>query len=170
MINFKINYKIKIIFIVFLLTFVFSCAYGPQQEKKSTLNYLNGEHYQSRANALIPIQIGNFISPVPVPFVVERIEKNTVIKGVAFLRQVDQFGNYDLPIRFQKIILLKENITICETTSNNEGFFSFSAPLNNGIYTIKLSNDKFNIEKNINVNSYSLEKVELIANKRPFQK
>ncbi|MBF0363180.1 MAG: hypothetical protein HQK49_19315 [Oligoflexia bacterium] len=154
-----------IMFLMFLLSIIIvSCAYGPKQEKKSPLNYLNGEHYQSRV--AVPVPIAGV--PVPIPVVVERIEKNTVINGNVFLRNSDQFGDSDYPIRFQKILLQKDSVTLAETTTNNDGAFSFSTPLANGTYTLVMANEKYTIEKKINVNiqSYSSEKVEMIARKR----
>lgn len=139
--------------LLLLIYIVTSCTYGPTQEKKSSLNYLNGEHYRS------------VVTGLGAPIVIERVEKNTVIKGECFFSKSDNFGQYEYPIKFQKILLNDDKITIGEATTDDKGRFVFTLPLVNGSYTLLIVGDGYRLEKKINITGYALDGVKIVINK-----
>lgn len=126
--------------IIILTCVLSSCAYGPAQEKKSPLNYLNGEHYDQSVN----------INSLPV--LGKQKEKDTIISGK--LEMDDAFSR--LPNKVE-LALVSNGKTILTSHTNAAGIFSFQGNLINGKYLLKASSSQFSGEKLIDVDAYKVD-------------
>ena len=125
--------------LLFFCLFTVSCAIGPDSERKSKLNYLSGEHYESTVN------MGGV-----VPIVVQSKKVNTTIAGTVLLNEYN-------PLKFTTLLLQNNNKTILETRTDNKGLFKFNGYLENGEYVIKTYMEKYALEKTIKVDKYKIE-------------
>jgi len=140
----------KDFFLFFILSFcISSCVYGPETEKKSIFNYLNGKHYRQPA----------FAEAVRLPVFKEQIV-NTSIKGRILL------SNFTIPVKFEELILVKNEDVVLETTSGYDGSFHFFGALPNGKYKIKVKSEKYFGEKKVLVDRYDISNVIFLIEKR----
>lgn len=122
-----------------------SCTVGPDYERKSRLNYLSGEHYESRS------RVG------PVPLILEGKNVKTVIEGAITVNEYT-------PLRFTRLLLQKDNQTILETTTSQNGLFEFTDYLPNGNYLIKIDSPTLRWEEEIKVDKYELKNLHFNIN------
>jgi len=133
----------------FMILGLCDCIHGPKTEKKSPLNYLNGDHYQEEGR----------IFSVPV---LERKTVLTKIRGqVMFdLKPVGE------PLRFQKIGLYLGENKIFETTSDQYGRFEFRESIANGSYRLILMSEKYQGSTPLEVTKYEIGGIELIVTRK----
>lgn len=138
-----------LIIFTFLLS---SCVYGPKSERKSPLNYLSGDHYETSRTGS-----DQYIIPV-----VKKKEKPTRIEGAVSVKA----GMFATPLRHLNLVLLKPNGTqVHEFSTDSEGKFSFSAHLKNGSYQLKIKSEKYSGSLSFEVKSYEVSNLSLIASK-----
>jgi hypothetical protein len=126
-----------------------SCAYGPTQEKKSSLNYFNGEHYEQSA----------IIFGVPV---LERKTKETVISGK--IQMDDPFAKLPADV---ELSLISDDKKILTTHAHNFGSFEFQGIISNGAYSLKAIASHLSGEILININSYKITDVIIVMHSIP---
>jgi hypothetical protein len=137
----------KQIWIVVLISILSACVTDTEStEKKSALNYLNGEHYQATS----------FIGPVPVG--IERRMVSTKISGQAFIMRT---GIYQPPLRDSVVVLMEGNSELQREDTDHNGHFEFVLDLASGSYTIRADASPYVGEVNIKVDSYEVRKVVL---------
>ena len=130
----------------------FSCASGPETEKKSPLNYLSGEHYDANVTSGV------------VPIHLKRKKKYTSLSGNCFFQIKND--DYKYPVKFQKLRLLKDGKEISSTTTSNNGDFKISSHLENGRYELVLDTAKYEGKMVIEVSQYEHQDIPLKVNKR----
>ncbi|MGE3973503.1 MAG: hypothetical protein AB7F59_03145 [Bdellovibrionales bacterium] len=133
------------LFVIFLLA-LSACARGPKTEKKSPLNYANGEHYQQTANIL----------GVPV---LERVEKQTKIKGQVIVKGQP----FNTPLRFQKMALKNKDNVVLKTSTNSEGIFEFTGEIPNGFYRVELVSERYKAAAEVHVTAYENKDLLLVV-------
>ena len=127
--------------IPFLLS---ACVYGPKAERKSPLNYLNGEHYEQSPEFA-------FKNPAPI---LKRKDKETEIKGIV------QLDAKPLPQPINRAtVTLKDSSgkKIADTTTNVNGGFKLHAKIHNGRYSLEVSSRKYYDKKYFTVDKYNIE-------------
>lgn len=144
--------KMAYFFIVNII--LVGCVYGPKQERKSPLNYLNGEHYEvneyTAGNQLV----------LPVA---KKKAKATHIRGALFVKE----GILPVPLKFQVLVLTnKDGEILAETTSDSSGQFQFSEVLKNGDYLIQIQADKYEAKFPIDVQAYEINDLIVEAHRR----
>jgi hypothetical protein len=119
----------------FLLPFTLTigCVTGPEAERKSALNYLNGEHYSAAGTQIL-------VDPAPAfPALftpLKRKEKKTVISGTVVLAT----ESIPLPLRGVKVELFDEQQKlIAEALTQVDGRFEIAEFIANGSYTLHAS-------------------------------
>ena len=143
---------VRIFKCIILLIGCFSCATGPKAEKKSPLNYLSGDHYDSDiTSGVLPIRI-------------ERKRKNTSLSGDCFFQRAQDDFKY--PAKFQRIILLKEQKEVASSSTDGNGHFEINSYLKNGEYELALDSVKYRGKKRIDISKYSHEKISLEVSKK----
>lgn len=137
-----------------LIVLLFSACsvIGPQTEKKSSLNYLSGEHYKAKST------LGGVI-----PVVVERVKKDTVINGNCFFRLAND--NFKYPVKFQKIGIFKGTKQVGYINTDTHGKFSLHSYLVNGTYTLKIISSHYLGEASVKVSSYMINNIDLLVSK-----
>jgi len=141
-------------FALFALSLFFcSCVYGPKDEKKSTLNLLNGEHYTQ------PIDEPKTYIPV-VPHV-QRVPKNTKISGAVFFKG----DPLNYPANGVQVSLLEKDHTVTKVMTGAGGQFLISQKLADGRYLLRAENGKKKTELKIQVKGYEVQKLMLILEK-----
>ncbi len=128
-----------------------SCASGPKSEKKSSLNYLSGDHYQSDVTA------GS------IPLSVKRVRKNTTLSGKCFFKQGDGFK---YPVKFVRINILEDGRTLGSTTTDGSGNFTLSSYLENGAYQLSVDSKKYRGSIPVKVEKYEYKGLELVVKKQ----
>jgi hypothetical protein len=146
-----------------------SCAYGPQTEKKLKLNYLSGEHYEGKGPTMTDV---SKIKALPeavaipeleaVPLIYKRKQVPTVISGTVM---VSEFK----PLKFKPLLLIQGDKTILKTKTDNHGAFKFSGSLLNGEYKIIVDTESHEGEKNIVVDTYVIEHVNMSVHEKPVK-
>lgn len=140
--------KLKLLSLFFILN---ACAYGPTQEKKSPLNYLNGEHYEQSAN----------IFGVPV---IERKTKNTKISGK--IQMDDPFAKLS---HETQLSLISNSQIISTVQANTSGSFQFQGTFPNGDYLIRATAPLLSGEVSIKVNDYDIKDILVVMYKSQKQ-
>ena len=144
----RITLNIFIITLAFLFS---SCAYGPKTERKSPLNHLNGEHYQTPTVKVIsPLLIlRNKRKDKP-----SKIEGAVVVKGELF----------DSPLRYIQIgFFNKDNQQLFTTTTDNAGNFSHESVVKNGTYKLRILGSKYKGEIKVIIESYTVKELKIFA-------
>jgi|GEM_PF-2094146 len=139
--------------LAFLLlgTLISSCVYGPKAERKTTLSYLNGENYETTAQA------GSDAAVIPI---VKRKEKATQIDGVVLTGE----GVAATPVKNLSVTFYDAKKKVLKNIFTDEdGRFSFSTQLKNGEYLAKITDDKYAGQTTIDVNSYKPEAIVIKA-------
>src|SRR5688500_4108108 len=90
-----------------------SCVYQ-DKSPSSPLEYLNGEKYQAKA----PAHIG----PIPIG-PVERVDNDTSISGMASAESSSSL--YSQPVRFERVVILKGDQLLAESSTDEHGKFQF---------------------------------------------
>lgn len=130
--------------ILVLLLSLSACAYGPKTEKKSPLNVLNGENYQTAPDGTVDR---------PVIPIVKRKERTTEVQGKVMLAA----GLGAVPVQGVAIGLFAEDgKMLANTTSGIGGEFALKAPVKNGVYKLKTIDDKYSGNYPVAVESYSV--------------
>ncbi len=75
-------------------------------------------------------------------------------------------SNFTIPVKFEEIILIKNEDIVLETTSDHNGNFHFLGKLANGEYKIKVKSEKYFGEKKILVDRYEILNVIFLVEKR----
>lgn len=133
----------KLISLFTLGALLSSCVYGPKAERKSTLNYLNGENYETTAQA------GGDAAVIPI---VKRKEKLTHISGVVLIGD----GVAATPVKNLSITLYDAKKKVLKNVYTDEdGKFTIADELKNGEYLAKITDDKYAGQTIIDVNSYN---------------
>jgi hypothetical protein len=130
--------------IIIFTLIVSSCAYGPTQEKKSALNYLNGEHYDRSA----------VIFGVPV---IERKTKETVISGR--IQMDDPFAK--IPGDVQLSLMSGEKI-ISTAHAGKSGIFKLQGVFSDGDYLLKAISTSLAGVVSLKINSYQMNDVLIV--------
>ncbi len=120
------------------------CAYGPKTEKKSPLNVLNGENYQTgpagTTNQLV----------VPI---VKRKHRSTEVQGKVMM----QAGLGAVPVQGVEIGLFADDgKMLANGTSGVGGEFVLQVPVKNGVYKLKTIGTKYTGQYPVAVQSYSV--------------
>lgn len=122
---------------------------GESTEPKSKWNYLNGEHYQSVG------QVG------PVPVVIEKRAKPTLISGRTVLTQSSQY--YERPLKDIELVLLRGDVVLARSRTDEKGQFSFAGDFANGHYDITLDSKHYRGQWRIQVKDYEMKNLTLRA-------
>ena len=146
-----------------------ACAYGPETEKKSMLNYLSGEHYEASGPTVADVPVVKELDEVKdvplvegVPLLYKRKAVSTVIRGRAMVSEFQ-------PLKFKALELRQQDTVLLTTTSDHLGVFRFSAILPSGLYIIRVGVDEYPCERQIKVESYLLENIELRCDQPPAE-
>ena len=125
---------------VCLILFLISCVSGPETEKKSPLNYLNGEHYEAGGVTLggIPLSVRRRVVPV-------------TIKGHVVVSK----ENFETRSRWTRLALFKDDVLVTRFQSDEKGRFMVKRDLPSGSYEIRPVDDKkYTGNQLLLVNSY----------------
>lgn len=122
------------------------CVVGPESDRKSRLNYLNGEHY--RADVVLH----------GVPVLIERRTVNTRISGHAVVKG-SRF--HEPTLRFEELVLYSDAIEVSRTRTDEHGAFAFCEGLKTGTYRIAPADERYRGEVAVVVDSYIEENVVL---------
>ncbi len=135
-------------------TFTFmACVYGPKTEKKSSLDYLHGENYESSAQGP---------DHVVVP-IIKTKERHTHIRGMVVISEIDA---PEIPLRFVGLtVFSKDEQRLASASSDSDGKFTLNGVLANGTYSLRVESSKYNGEAKIEINSYDLNNVIVRAHK-----
>lgn len=122
------------------------CAVGPESDRRSRLNYLNGEHYRAQV----------LVSGIPVLIerraVLTHITGHAVVKGSRF---------HEPALRFEELVLYSDTIEVSRTRTDQHGAFGFSQELEDGTYRIAPADVRYRGEVAVVVDSYHEENVVL---------
>ena len=122
------------------------CVVGSKSDRKSRLNYLNGEHY--RADVVVS----------GVPVLIERRAVNTHISGHAVVKG-SRF--HEPALRFEELVLYSDAIEVSRTRTDQHGAFAFCEGLEAGTYRIAPADERYRGEVAVVVDSYREENVVL---------
>ncbi len=141
------RFSMKLIVLSLLSLTLGACAFGPKNEKKSKLNYLNGKHYQKQGSVL------------GVPFL-KREGVATHISGQLQLKT----SSLPLPLANKTLILKNENHKeVSRTQTKSDGSFSFHETINNGVYFIESMGSNYKLNQKINIHKYKIDNLSLEA-------
>ena len=143
----------KISLIVLAMVYLAACVTG-EGERKSPLNVLNADHYQSAP------MVGYDGVVIPI---LKRKDKLTTVSG----RLVVGEALNEVPLKFQKIQILKGKNTMSEITTDANGNFVFNAALANGKYSLFLPSKKYIANASIEVQSYEIKNLVVQAKPLP---
>lgn len=139
--------KYGLLSIFILLT---SCVHGPKAERKSVLNYLNGQHYSQSANVL----------GVPV------IQRQSVVTTVSGTVLFDA-GGLPFPVKNQHILILNAKGTaVAAAFTADDGSFQLRGILENGTYRLYLNSTKYEGELRFRVDSYQISGLRIHASEK----
>ncbi len=125
------------------------CVYGPKAERKTPLDYLNGENYETSATG--------GIDHVVVPLI-KRKEKSSRITG----RVLQGEGISQIPLRNLRLgLFAREGSMIQEATTDNSGNFVFVGVFHNGQYRIQILSTKYVAEQSFDLTSYAVDNLVL---------
>lgn len=139
----------KLIYVT-LFTFLIcaGCVTGPDAERKSPLNYLNGEHYSANSAAV-------HSGPAAIP-VLKRKSKATTIKGMVHLLS----DTIPQPIKGAKVSIIdSKGESLASTISRADGRFEIQETLDNGMYYIVASFKGIENKQQMSVSSYLIENI-----------
>jgi hypothetical protein len=135
------------------MTSLAACVYGPKTDKKSTLDYLHGENYETSAQGP---------DHVVVP-IIKTKERHTHIQGAVVIGESD---TPEIPLRFVGLtVFSKENQRMASTSTDSDGKFSLGGVLANGTYTLRIESSKYRGELMVEINSYDVKDITVRAQK-----
>lgn len=138
----------KFLLLITSLFFVGSCMQGPKTEKKSKLNYLSGEHFKATDSLNI------------IPTVVTRREVPSTISGYLLYKT----ANIPLPLGNKDITLINnKGEVLSKSKTLSDGSFIIKHVLNNGTYTLQISDESYKMKQKISLSGYELKNLNLIA-------
>jgi hypothetical protein len=140
----KNNKLFSLMFIA--IVFLAGCSFGSGREVKSKLEYLDGRNWEKSQ-----FTIGNAQLPTKMKTI------DTVIKGAVY-------KNGLAPLKFTSIYLIKDNKIIATTLTNHLGIFKLQGIIPNGNYILKVDSKPNSWEKEINIDKYELNGLELNIN------
>lgn len=133
-----------------------ACVRGKVQEKKSALNMLNGEHYES------PVQAtgagGNAIVALPV---LHAKVNDTIVTGKLTIEDPLAVVPNDLSLQ-----LWSEGKLVSETHPAKTGDFQLKGDFANGFYMLKVASKKYRGERDLRIEGFNIEGVDITAEKR----
>lgn len=135
------NPKVLRLIILGCLVLIVSCVTGPRAERKSPLNILNGENYQTGSDGST--------DRVVVP-ILTRKERLTTVAGSVYV----QDNLTRIPMRFQTVVLKSKAKVIFETNSNEKGEYKFTGVLPNGSYTLGAESKEYSGKTAIEISTY----------------
>jgi hypothetical protein len=68
-------------------------------------------------------------------------------------------------LKFQTLVLTRENKEVALTMSDANGAFMFKAPLTNDTYWISLDSKKYRLNESLTINQYKTENLQLTAHR-----
>jgi hypothetical protein len=140
--------------------FLFSaCVYGPKAERKSPLNYLNGENYESSPQG--PDKM--------VVVMAKRKDRTTRLRG----RVVRKEGLVEVPVKQARVTLSNaEKATVAEARTDLNGEFALAGVIPNGRYRIAaesewrsgtkadgIKEERMLMTQTIDVNAYEIDNI-----------
>ena len=147
----KLRYT-ALVFTLVVALLAASCVYGPKSERKSALNHLNGENYETGKTG----GVDSLVVPV-----VKRKEKLTRIYG----RVIERSGISETPIKVVKVKLVGNGPPL-EAMTDINGEFQITGEIKNGSYRLQLISERYRADQSLDVSSYEVGPV-LIAVDRP---
>lgn len=146
----------KQILLVLLLFALPACVRGKVQEKKSALNMLNGEHYES------PLQAtgsgDNAILPVPI---LHAKVNDTIVTGRLTIEDPLAVVPNDLTLQ-----LWNDGELVSETRPAKTGDFQLKGDFPNGFYLVKVASKKYRGERDLRIEGFNIEGVQVTAEKK----
>ena len=153
-----------------------ACVYGPKTKHMSTLDYLNGKHYDvgvgrnsspqflgsSYSDAAQLKTETNATRPEGSLFWIKRRRANSIISG--HLYYLDQA--IPTPLVHQRLQLYSSEQKVAETMTDGGGSFSFSADIPNGELTIHLESERFILEHMLSLNGFEVENLTIVAHRK----
>lgn len=122
-----------------------SCS-TPHSTGKSVPQLLNGENYNTRADAT---KVGM------IPIFANTVVNDTKIFGMMFF---SHDGN-KYPVRFAKIALFNDKKVIAQTNTDHNGKFNLMAKIGNGTYSLKSLSPQYNGEREVVVDGFMVDDV-----------